>query len=437
MKKERKLGLLSEFPPVPAEPMEQMTSTKRYIAQNFVVFLTNGDELFARCYHKYYSGELVERQRYVFAKDGCCRYGADHQGKWTVRTEFREPVFCATSYGYNFDNSYTVLNRKAIGRSCMRYSCAERYCGTLMIEYLGLYVKHPNVEYLVKAGYGTVITEEEVGYYSWRPRRKIGVDANIDLKSNNLLKMLGLNRTEFKALKGSENHYFEYVRWRREFPDLKPTELLSLAKAFHCEFSTARKLAGLTGRKPPRIAAYISEQDISLRDYEDYLRQCHVLRYDMCDTAISFPHDFRAMHTRCSEIIQQMQEEENRRKREEKAKIFNENYQLRTELEFHSGEYLIRQPESMDEIVAEGRKLHHCVAGYAVRHAEGTLHILFIRRASDPDTPLYTMELSTSGKVEQVRGLRNCDPTAEAKAFVEQYKQYIEKIFRKKARKTA
>ena len=91
----------------------------------------------------------------------------------------------------------------------------------------------------------------------------------------------------------------------------------------------------------------------------------------------------------------------------------------------------------MDEIVDEGRKLHHCVAGYAVRHAEGILHILFIRRVSDPDTPLYTMELSTSGKVEQVRGLRNCDPTAEAKAFVEQYKRYIKKIFRKKARKTA
>lgn len=436
MKTERKQGLLNSFPPVPPEIIERM-GTKSRFAENYVVFLTNGNELFARCYHHYYDGSIVERQRYVFAKDGCCRYGVDNHGNWAVRTEFREPVFCATSYGYNFDNSYTVLNRKAISRSCMRYSCAERYCGTLMIEYLGLYTKHPNVEYLVKAGYGTVITEEEVGYYSWRPRRKIGVDANIDLKSNNLLKMLGLNRTEFKTLKGSENRYYEYVRWRREYPDLKPAELLSLAKVFHCEFSTARKLTELTGRKPPRIAAYISEQDISLRDYEDYLRQCRELRYDMKDTAISFPHNFRAMHTRCSEILSQMQEEENRRKREEKARVFNENYQLRTELEFRSGEYLVRQPESMEEIVDEGRKLHHCVAGYTVRHAEGILHILFIRRVSDPETPLYTMELSTSGKVEQVRGLRNCDPTAEAKAFVEQYKQYIKKIFRKKARKTA
>ena len=116
MRTERKQELLNEFPPVPAEAMEQMTSIKRYVAQNFVVFLTNGDELFARCYHKYYSGELVERQRYVFAKDGCCRYGVDNHGNWAVRTEFREPVFCATSYGYNFDNSYIVLNREAISR---------------------------------------------------------------------------------------------------------------------------------------------------------------------------------------------------------------------------------------------------------------------------------------------------------------------------------
>lgn len=437
MKKERKQELLNSFPPVPPNTMKQMKGTKRCVTQNFVIFLTNGDELFARCYHKYYSGSLVERQRYVFAKDGCCRYGVDYQGNWTVRTEFREPVFCATSYGYNFDNSYEVLDWQAIKRSCMKYSCAEEYHGDLIIEYLALYAKHPNIEYLLKAGYESTITEDAVRNYYWSTRRKIGVDTNINLKSNNLLKMLGLNRTEFKLLKGSENHYFEYVRWRREFPGLKPAELLSLAMAFHCEFSTARKLAELTGRKPPRIALYISEQDISLRDYEDYLRQCRELRYDMRDTAISFPHDFRTMHTRCSEIIQQIHEEENRRKREEKAKIFSENYQLRSELEFSTGDYFIRQPKSMNEIADEGRELHHCVAGYAIRHAEGTLHILFIRRSSDPETPLYTMELSTDGKVMQVRGLRNCDPTADVKAFVEQYKKYIGNIYRKKARKTA
>ena len=71
MKKERKLGLLRVFPPVPEKIMSKIGERKR-VAQNFVVFLTNGDELFARCYHQYYDGRVAERQRYVFAKDGCC-----------------------------------------------------------------------------------------------------------------------------------------------------------------------------------------------------------------------------------------------------------------------------------------------------------------------------------------------------------------------------
>ena len=107
-------------------------------------------------------------------------------------------------------------------------------------------------------------------------------------------------------------------------------------------------------------------------------------------------------------------------------------------LEYSSGEYFVRQPHSMDEITDEGKTLSHCVGGYAQRHAKGALNILFIRKTDDPDTPLYTMELSTEGKVVQVRGLNNCDPTKDAKTFVEEYKKYIAPLFeRQKARKTA
>ena len=99
-------------------------------AKNFVVFLTDGRELFARCYHRYSDGKIAERQRYVFAKDGCVRYGFGSAG-WKIRTEFREPVFCLTSYGYTFDNSYQVIGMENIDRSDMKYkigraSCRER-----------------------------------------------------------------------------------------------------------------------------------------------------------------------------------------------------------------------------------------------------------------------------------------------------------------------
>ena len=86
------------------------------------------------------------------------------------------------------------------------------------------------------------------------------------------------------------------------------------------------------------------------------------------------------------------------------------------------------------KIIAEGANLHHCVGGYAERHAEGKLHILFIRRKEAPDKSFYTMEVSTDGKIMQVRGLRNRDPTAEVRAFVEAYKIYLQNsFFRQKA----
>lgn len=428
MKKERKLELLNSFPPMPPEIIERM-GTKRRFAENYVVFLTNGNELFARCYHHYYGGSIVERQRYVFAKDGCCRYGVDHQGKWVIRTEFREPVFCAC-YGYNLDNSYIVLNHEAIKRSCMRYSCYDIYTGSLIISYLGLYTKHPNIEYLMKSGYGFLISGEENCSFYYGNQFKIKVNSNVDLRPNNLLKMLGLNRTEFKMLKGSVQCYTDYVAWRRDYPNYKPSELLTIAKAFGSEFGTVRKVTNMVGLRLTRLAAYLVGQNISLNDYLDYLKQCKHLQYDLCDTAIAMPHNFASMHARLSNIIEYTFDGDTN-------EMFAMNYERRKELEFSSENYLIRQPQSMSEIVNEGKLLHHCVGGYARRHAGGELTILFVRKTDSPDVPLYTMELGNDGKIKQIRGKNNSDPTKEALKFVEQYKQYITNLFREKMRKGA
>lgn len=423
MKNERKEQLLSTFPALPAELENRMHGKG---ADNYAVFLTHGNELYARCYHRYCKGELIERQRYVFAKDGCVRYGKD-KGKWRIRSEFREPVFCSCSYGYSFDNSYTVLNIQAISQSCMKYSMADQYGDHLLMDYLRLYCRHPNIEYLLKTGYCPLI-ETESGY--WGGKVSLSVSSKINWKSNNLLKMLNLNRTEFAVLKGSEVYYDRYIHWREKCPECKPEELLSLAKVFGFENGTTDRFCSATGLKPRRIARYLSENSVNKYDYSDYIDQCRKLHYDMHDTAISMPHDFQAMHERLSALIKHNADEKTK-------SAFSENYSGRKALEFCSGNLFLRQPESMEEIIEEGSLLHHCVGGYAERHAHGKLHILFIRTADNPDVPFYTMELSISGKIVQVRGLRNCDMTPEVEEFVEQYEKYIAEIFSKKERKTA
>lgn len=424
MRTERKQDLLCSFPAVPSDISEMMKGKK---AKNFIVFLTKGNELFARGYHRYTNGRLAERQRYVFAKDGFVRYGTDQKGKWGIRSEFREPVFCSTSYGGWFDNSYTVLNMKAISQSCMKYSLAEKYAGNLIIEYLRLYCKHPNIEYLLKSGYYPII---EFAHGFWGGRRTLSVSSEINWKSNNLLKMLNLNRTEFFTLKGSESYYEYYICWRERFPELKPDDLLALAKIFKSEHGTLKNFCEETGLKPQRIARYLNENKVSTYDYSDYIDQCRELGYDMHDTAISMPHNFQAMHERLSDLI-------NFRATEKSRISFAEHYNRRKILEYSSGNLFIRQPESYDEIVAEGKILHHCVGGYAERHSTGVLHIMFIRARDKPDIPYYTMEISTDGQIVQVRGVRNAPPTEEVSEFMELYRIHLSEIFSKKEKKSA
>lgn len=427
MKKSRKEELLSSFPAVPGEFMEQMQGRG---AANFVVLLTRyeGSELFARCFHRYANGIIAERQRYVFAKDGRCRYGVDYRQKWTVRSEFREPVFCMAGYGYTFDNSYTLLNASAVSHSCMKYAPFNKHSSLMFIEFMGLYCKHPNVEYLIKAGYDSLIHEEYDGFYG--TRMTLSVLARINWKSNNLLKMLGLNRTEFKALRGQETLYERYIMFRDAYPKLKPEELLSAARLFRYERGTAERLCLATGLKFARIIRYLDEHGVSGRDYADYIDQCQQLRYDLSDTAVSLPHDFVAIHTRLSSIIKHGNSEEITR-------VFRENMEVRKALEYAENSLFVRQPQTFDEIIAEGDALCHCVGGYAKRHALGKLHIMFIRSQSEPEKPLYTMEVDTCGNIVQVRGMRNSAPDDEGKAFVERYRTYLAEVFAKTRRDPA
>lgn len=423
MKKERKEALVGCFPPVSAAQHQQM---KGKGAANFIVFLTWGRELFARGFHRYSNGELVERQRYVFAKDGAVRYGSETGTRWTVRSEFREPIFCSHSYGYTFNNTYAVINIKAIDKSDMKYSQHRKYTGSLLISYLHLYCKHPNLEYLMKQGFDPTY-ECCTGY--WGGINKLCLSNRINWNSNNMLNMLGINREEFKVLRESPHVYERYIGWRDEFPKMKPEDLMHLAEVFGSEHGTLARFVECTKLTPQRIARYLSENQVCTMDYSDYLQQCVKLNYDLHDTAISMPHDFSAMHERLSAIIQYQHNE--RVKQEFMAHMAD-----RSVLEFALEDLMIIQPKRIEDIAAEGAALNHCVGGYAERHAAGKLHILFIRTADKPDVPYYTMEVSAAGEIVQVRGAHNRVPGKAVSRLVEAYRAYLAKIF-KKERKTA
>ena len=80
-------------------------------------------------------------------------------------------------------------------------------------------------------------------------------------------------------------------------------------------------------------------------------------------------------------------------------------------------------------VIAEGKKLHHCVGGYAKRHSKGDTAIFFIRHVTDPDISYFTLELDEKNlKVRQNRGCRNCARTDEVKLFEEKWIEHIRNL---------
>ena len=58
-------------------------------------------------------------------------------------------------------------------------------------------------------------------------------------------------------------------------------------------------------------------------------------------------------------------------------------------------------PFGSEDIVQEGKRLHHCVGGYAQRHINGAVTILFLRR--NEKVPMVTIEMS-GNSIRQIHG---------------------------------
>lgn len=81
------------------------------------------------------------------------------------------------------------------------------------------------------------------------------------------------------------------------------------------------------------------------------------------------------------------------------------------------GDYCIVAPKRANDLVKEGKKLHHCVASYVERVSENKTNIYFIRNKDAKDEPFYTVEVQ-KGIIKQVHGLNNCNPTPDVLMFV-------------------
>lgn len=124
-----------------------------------------------------------------------------------------------------------------------------------------------------------------------------------------------------------------------------------------------------------------------LQYWEDYLDMAGKLQYDLTEQTVAMPKDLKGRHDTAASLIKVQASAEARKK-------YQARYQnLKKLYEFSYGDLVIVVPESSQDIVQEGKTLHHCVGGYADRHISGAVDILFLRHARKPNVPFLTIEM--------------------------------------------
>ena len=310
-------------------------------------------------------------------------------------------------------------------------------------RYLQTWLKYPHIENLIRQGYSkyvtSVFTDATVidNYYS--SVYKISqTGLFINWKEKKPLRMLGLKKNEADIAKKLDLNELLLYRRVRDTRDIKLTaeQIKEIGGDKKIFFAWCKE--DVNGFAVPIVHTinYLAKQKrshkgdlISALYLLDYWNMLYEVYGSMPESEL-YPKNIVEAH---DGMVERKQEKESA----ELQVKFDERFKELLPLCYTDEEtgLLIRPCQSQLEMIKEGKILHHCVGGYAKRHAAGGTSILFIRKVDEPDKPYYTLEYQ-GGKVVQNRGLKNCARTETVKLFEEKWLEYI-KTIKQKGKKNA
>lgn len=100
-------------------------------------------------------------------------------------------------------------------------------------------------------------------------------------------------------------------------------------------------------------------------------------------------------------------------------------------LEFVFKDYIFIYPESTEDIKIEAVRQNNCVASYIDKVIDGKCHILFMRKKSDPDESLVTIEVRDC-QIVQARRRFNDPVTAEDQVAINKWNEKFGKVEKEK-----
>lgn len=264
------------------------------------------------------------------------------------------------------------------------------------IAYARLYLRRNNVENLITSGLGNLIGEmitdeaqDRQSYYS-RTEYRSPVLPGINWKKKKPNEMLGITRTELRTIRSegwgvAQWNVYDKHRDAITLPDA--VEALHKSSVHELNSILAEPInSGLA----LRVIHYLEKQRADYVTYKDYLHMAGIAGEDINDPVIRWPPHLRAAHDRLTTAV-------NYKNDQEKARKFADMSERCAGLCWEYNGICIRPAATPEELVAEGKALHHCVGGYSENHTRGNI-ILFIRHARRPERSWYTLNVDVINK---------------------------------------
>ena len=287
-----------------------------------------------------------------------------------------------------------------------QYSALQEYVKCVgdvnPIDYLERYSHTPQIEVLVKMGLIGVVKNLVKCYY--------GIVENEHASRPDVF--LGIRKERVKQLirKKGDVEILKVMQMEKRFGQnwtddqiehLTETGLRSKQVGEATKYMTLQKLlnriekyAGCQyGTECSRAEARIRHVATT---YVDYLEMREDLGYNLNNTIYQYPRNLDEAHNKMVMEINKEKAEARLREVARQYPDIRKSYRsIRKKYFYEDENYLIRPARSAEEIVMEGRILHHCVGGdgYLNRHNTGQTYVLMVRLKDEPEIPYITVEI--------------------------------------------
>lgn len=379
-------------------------------------------------YQKHFAATVIDRRLTVFS-GGVEAYpsGFSERPCWLHITSVGErrgslTRACVILPGGENAEDGTNCEKSAISA----YLRENREC-VLAWMYLAEWLKHPNIENLVRQGYAEFVT----GYLKRLASGNLagGTVAGVNLRRARPREILGLSAEEFRRFRGRSFDEIAAYKAIRDYCGVCLTEEeLPLAVQWNMTgFSRIERV--VEHAEMPRLVRYLLREGqrnrrirINPHYYNDYLMMLDEVEGQI-DRRMLFPRDLAAAHDRLVRMKKHKTDEKINAGIRERSAAF-EKYC------FAADGLTIRPCATQEELISEGATLSHCVGGYAGAVSRGETMIFFVRRADDPGKPFYTLEYK-NGRIEQDHGYGNRLQTEEILAFEKKWLAFVAKVDQK------